>query len=1225
MKIVGALLAIELSCSTGIMAAEVKFQDKNVFSDYKKITEIAGLQCNGMAKQERLHTKVGTIEKSYDVLSLKGKGSSVSMSLSTDSPDKLTVVEIQEIHQRRKENFGYTVKVNGEDVYFRNYRELAEGPNHYFIAIPPKFFNGKKDFELCFESESGAEFSLAKLWVYPDFFATTARDENVFRKMGILVPLKQQQIAPSLSEAEQIEKVKELYSGYKDYEFYGFYYHSLLYAAQPLGQNKRRFKEILNLSAKTDTIAQISMNATGWGGAPQGPDGMGGYFSDLSYSQVALNPVTKRYSASWPNLWNNTMSPTFSSPVMQKVMRSKYNNLLSAGIDARDFLVAQGNPAPSPLIVREHGLDNIAFGDLSHYNQLAAKRDGIDLSKQDMKAKMWLFDNLSNIFKWMAEDMSKGVGRNPVFIDNGKVALPEEQFFESLYGHIFAGKVKPLNDYAYMGWQNGVQKDMWTCGEFAGYKMKYPMAIMYDYIRAQGRLVCANQERPVLKDESFIVFKNHYEAGFLFETLYSGGKGDEKLIRRFDNIANNSLMEHRTYEPVCLDLDFTKDHTLGNKNTIAEIENMQLRISPSYHNIPKLVVKDPSKPGHITYRLTNLGEKFESDLVMEMNGRISKGATITLYAGVDINQLKKIAVLTEKNLPAPPYWTFVQSSEYKLHLGPGAIGQKEYYLKMTFDSPSMFDRAFLIKYSIGMSWGRPVGQLTDFQFNAKQMRTLNLWMQDRFMAKNMLLKYSEVAGKDADYQHALALFNAGLYNSAHKYLVGRISLALPAKFSLKGHGQLGEYPVKITLKDKDAALVAELVEINKKGAKIQLKTLKAQNCQLEFSGLENEKYSLKKVGRWSYQLALDTEGKKAIDGNLQFNVHLEPDGVVQKTLPQQMQASLLHAAKNEWQVQTQDVAYTDYAMSIDIPVAPNAQIVRTAAVLRDAREEKKAPQKFDSLALTIKEGKVIKAVCKYGYDKGKIKRFTPPSLAKGPAVNGVVELENGNSYELGHNYTKADTAFLKESLSFYEVSKIAQAFYPGQEVEIHFNPYTFKGSLPRITKISSPYHVLFEADYLKNEGDDWKKHCVDTKGVEVLNYQPEPNYLQHRWQVNVMRQKEDFVPGYVTYKIQSDKALRECAIEFMARAFDDGSRTEFFFSTNNKSWQKITQFDNSWKSFIPLTFEKGWQYINITKFAKGLKSFYIKIVINNNGDDGRACLAKFRVVAQGAPYETKRQ
>jgi hypothetical protein len=46
------------------------------------------------------------------------------------------ILEIQEIHQRRPQAFGYTVSVNGQPVYFRTYEELGAGPNHYFVRIP---------------------------------------------------------------------------------------------------------------------------------------------------------------------------------------------------------------------------------------------------------------------------------------------------------------------------------------------------------------------------------------------------------------------------------------------------------------------------------------------------------------------------------------------------------------------------------------------------------------------------------------------------------------------------------------------------------------------------------------------------------------------------------------------------------------------------------------------------------------------------------------------------------------------------------------------------------------------------------------------------------------------------------------------------------------------------------------------------------------------------------
>ncbi len=76
-----------------------------------------------------------------------------------------------------------------------------------------------------------------------------------------------------------------------------------------MNRSDRQLKEMLSylltIVEKTDTELFLDYN-TWWGGTPDGPDGKGGYFTDVEYNQVIYDPPVKEIQPSVPNMWSNT-------------------------------------------------------------------------------------------------------------------------------------------------------------------------------------------------------------------------------------------------------------------------------------------------------------------------------------------------------------------------------------------------------------------------------------------------------------------------------------------------------------------------------------------------------------------------------------------------------------------------------------------------------------------------------------------------------------------------------------------------------------------------------------------------------------------------------------------------------------------------------------------------------------------------------------------------------
>ncbi len=1192
------------------------------FADVVHLGEAASvkahqLRTSGDVKSEELATTLGSLSSTYKVRTLRGKGTFVVFKLRRPQVNKSCLLEIQELHDRRPDAYGYTVLVNGKEVYFRTYQEMGAGPNHYFVNLPLDILGDDETIEVTLRSDGGAPFSLGRVWIYGDFFSGLAVEEGVYRTMGLNWPETQ-----DFSEAKWGMDFKSYGPiGFRDVG-------GVLFANSGFESSKQSIDRAIGNSRRSGLAVQISFSSTGWGGSPGGPDGKGGDFgTDVQYSQRLVNPVTGRGNPTWPNLWSNSPWPTMANSTMNAVGRTKFRRAASYLAERLAFLGISGELTGSPVIIREHGLDYWTFGDFNFDYIEAAKADGVILDPTDgfdNREKVWMFNNITNIFGWMDKDMVAAFGWNPVNVDKGKVVLPTEQLVENMYAHTMAGTIYPLNDPRWLGWQTGVQQYMHAAGEFNH------VPVWFDYIRAQGKLAHVNCERTVLKRKQDFQdeLSKNYEAGTQFLTLFQYEKGDEQLVQAADAMGENPCSPVLTHEPSCLSLDFKWANTPGTPEQIARIDNLQVRQTGCGHHTNKLSVIDTTKPGTITYRLTNVGEPFTSDLSLTLSGRISKGAAnrIEVAAGAGLGTMKPVKILTNADLPDSQNWSPHQTTSTTIDLGDGAKGCTEYFLRFTIHSGQAFDAAFLHAIKVGMTWGdRKSGQLEGPSFSKKQIRTLNLWVQDRAMAARLLEHYRDRGLEDAVWKKAKDLFDTGYYRSAHATLVGEISQLLPARYAVRGHGCLGRYPVEVTLDDPESRIVVDLLEARKDVYCWELKTEDEQRCTMTIGGLTpGHFYALHEDEGRHFRLAPapgDVAKPLVADANgaIAMELAVRPARKLIPDLPRQLSGRYVAGNHQSIRIMLHDLRLTDYNGTIDLPVAARVKVSRDPDRLSDGaghEGEGRWPQPNDRVDITFdNDGKVAEIKAFYGYDAGTIKSIKPATLDT-EACNGIIELENGRRYELDR-LVKADTVFLSADANNYELHALSAAFKPGRDIEVRYCPYGYKDRPLRMLSVKQPKEILLTADYTKSTGEEWKEQAVEVEGVNVKPRQPEPNYLRENWIACVLYPEQNFTTGYVTYKIERDKPFGDAAVEFVARAFEDSSRVGFLVSTDGKSWKHIGDFNNTWQSYIPLSFEddRNWQYLDITDAVAGKNSFYLKVELFNHADDLRYCLAKLRVAA----------
>lgn len=1178
------------------------------------------VKTSGDVRLETLETQMGGHLDSYKTARVEGKGASLSFELPAPSIGEDLLLEIREIHNRRPGVFGYTVLVDGREVYFRTYEEYGAGPNHFFVQIPGKSLTGSGVVRVELRSEGAAPFNIADIWAYHDFPNKVAWREKVYRPMALhgLKP-------PKDGKKPNFQSFSPL--GSLSIASYG--------SRHPESGRDSLIKS-LNADATAGEMSVWLVSGLAWGGKPNGPDGLGGYFSDPRYSLLGYDAKRGRFLPSWPGMWSNTAWPTLRDATMNAFLEKRFQRIMDGHTEAIDRLKAQGLE-PNLLIVREWGP---AIGEISNTAIKDACRDAINLDPSaglDEKARLWMHRDGVRLWKDFAASTRRTVERDSVIVNNGKVVLPETQLLDNLYSQPDFLTDWPMEDLRWNAGQPGMVPGLWSSGEM-GKGTEYRELAMYDYLRARGRLAMVNMERTILK-EDFSVLKDHYARGFQFMTLFNTYDGDEALVQAVDRCDKEPALPAVHREPSLLALDFPRHRQLGPEEAIVSKNNVTIEHAKIFrigeHGAPRLAVVDSAKPGEITYRIEN-PDTFTAPLNLHLEGRISSvaGNSIQILGGNSPNTLTKIKTLTSEDLPTPKRWTPHVTSVASVALGDAMLGKKECYLRFVLNSPSSSDAAFLLKIAVGSQWPRKSGYVSGNPLNRGDERVLNLWVQDRAMAANLLEEYAKAAGigsnptsRDAEiHQRAKDLIERGWYRTAYGLLAGEMSQILPARYVVRGGGTLGCRPVEVALPSEDDSVVVRLRAASPDKVSFSLKgDHPGQQVTMAFPGLDPaKKWTLEKTGVNSFEILPAKSSDSPLpleEGMVAANIALEHvPPAAKKTLPNRIAGRVLGWNKSRITIDMQDLELMDNNDSMAIPVSKTVAVSRKADQLADRKAET-TPEKLDLANLELNDkGEVVKVESIYGRDRGRIKEFHAPVLIGDLAVGGIT-LENGRRYEFNYDKshgTRFATVALNNLILNYELSHFAEALKPGTEVELSYTPSGQEDRPPRLFLVTQPTRVLLEEDYTETSDESWQKKALSVDGVDVIGHRPEPNYL-HNVVIRLMRPTKWFTPGSVVYQVKSDTPLGDTSLEFYARAFEDSSSVEFFTSPDGKNWTKVGRFDNTWQNNIPQSpNSKTWKFppqsVDLTSSVKGLKDFYLKISLTTGDADERFCFGGFRVL-----------
>jgi hypothetical protein len=1019
---------------------------------------------SGDVKCETIATELGTLRDKYAARTVSGSGSALTCTLKVDRYAKTPLIlEIEEIHIRRPQAFGYTVAVGGKVVYFRTYEEMGGGPNHYFVQCNGvTAHNGR--IKLTFRSVGDAPFSVAKVWAYSDFFAL-AKAEAVYQKMPICenpqvllgAPNYDPAKSPGVSAAAYDNQLwKTLKARFAPTPYLPGKLIFITYALNSEASSREMIDKEVARAAELDVNYQIVFSGGEWAAHPMGPDGLGGYFSDVNYSQIWYDKATKTYRTTWPDSAGAATWPTWNNPQLRKFLTHRLAQTAGYYVDRLAFMKAGGQSVPDPLVCQDWGLSYWVNGDCNDGLVGDAKKDGVTLTPEnglDHTEKMWMLHNLSRVPSRAGEAFRSTAGRDSVLLDRGVIRLPDQQTSDQFYFHTYYEPVYPLWDDRWALWQAGVGPHVWATGE----TLPQLPSQYYDYVMARGKLACVNLERSALPNMDYV--QTLYQRGFQVVTLSSTRPGDADLF-----IPQSAHLDEKPCDPPVhcernvFDVYFMRDEAFGPPGRVVDTQNVSLTLNLSYP-YDKLRAIEPNKPGHVTYRLTNNGRPFGSGVKLTVTGTLTQGdGYFEVAVGNDPTNLHIIRTVNARDLVTTNYYPW--KSTATVDLGDSVRGLNAFYMRIIIHAAHTVINATIEKVQVSLPWDMTSGHVGGEPFTVKQMRTLHLWIQDRAVCERLQADYRQLAGEDAIYRRSAALASQGRYRSAYRVLAGEISLLLPARFAVRGHGKLGRYPLNIELAGDDNVALVDLRKAGPNEFEFALKTERKQSCRLQIDRLPNgRRYAVHDLGANHYRITpaeANVPGLKVADGRLAMNFTIVPVDDLAHRLPQHLSGVYLDGTAEGMWIDVQDPG-----LWMDNPIfAPISKSVKLTRFQQgvDGSAIHEWPHKFDKLDMVLDNAGVAQDVTAlYGKDSGRIKAFYPPRL-KGDTSNGVIELDNGHRYEFSNMwfFTELQVPHLASFIRMNRSDGLVNALTPGSHVDLTFCPYTYAGRLPRVILLTMP-------------------------------------------------------------------------------------------------------------------------------------------------------------------------
>ncbi|MFD0711686.1 S-layer homology domain-containing protein [Paenibacillus sp. GCM10027626] len=1177
----------------------------------------------GSSGSDAIDTKVGELTNTYPVRYMEGKQAEISFELDNPVPGQALTLELEEIHTRADEILAYSILVNGQEVYFRTYEEASEGPNHYFVEVAASIAGSHGKISVTLRNYSETRVNFSRLWAYRDFSQLLA-SEDVGRKMtvGLFQPaLKWDDYAADL---QLVRQIKNEYAGMQMYKpGLGF---DILYMHWNEEELHRRLDYLMNLSRDADLPIHLSINSW-WGGTPSGPDGKGGQWTDIPYNQIVYDPLNADGRGNWklstPNLWSNTPWLSMNNEHYNQVRANKVKGIAQYISERTAEMTAGGDHIPAVVIFTENeplywpyyafNASPEAGGDFSPETIAAAARDGVVLNPEDglsSEEKLWMFNNLTTYISTVSRAIAKGYGYNAIVVNEGEIVYPDSQLVENAYTHMFPTPNYPNWDEKRAGWETHMVNDIRYGAEWAGdLDRRY-----LDYIVARGKYADVNAERSSIYNMNTL--KQAYMYGADHVTLYNYQAGDRQLIDAVDG-QHNAVVAVPAYDQSLMAYNFKAGDSLARNEILVDASGVRRDVLTEKY--VATADNGTASGGHLTFKIDNGGAALASGLKVRVEGRalseLNADNRVEVWAGADEGSLTLATTLKNFSLEDVDVSDFINRNADVA------------YVQLKLFSPglpeSLYSWTSVWGFKAYVPWDKASGQSDGSAYTIDQMRERNLWVSYRADVERLLDIYQSKSGEDAAYASIRRLYQAAQYRTAYDQLTKELSQTLPAKYTVKGGGKLGKYPIELELADSGKIVDVVLYEAGDR-VRLQLSAKENLEAAVTLSGLASgEYYKAVRGSDGVYTLSRTTAGDplsvKAAGGKAGFD--LTGDVASVKLYPNSFEAAYVSknkdnnkpAPKGYLYLQSQDPAIGEYVNFVQVKLADDAIIARGADGAGDAEMEEVPLEMLNDgelLRITMNDNnEAVRIYAYYGQIYGTITDIQPISI-RGELRNAAIEIDGQHRFEIG-----ADAVFETPKATGGNILTADTddlGFELGDKVTVTYSPYTYEGSPVRVLKITEVYDTLISESFETEDGD-WKSRAFTADNIRIVP-------LDANYSVKVARPDNITQPGVLVWKLASGTPFTDLAIEYSGRAImgnPDAQSVKWYVSVDQEQWTEVGRI------------EPGGDENNFTLIRSiplhdeiaNLTTLYVKCEIRTTQNDTWASLNDVKIKKKAAARE----
>lgn len=488
-----------------------------------------------------VETSAGDLDADYDVFVLAG-GSSVSFTLpAAISTATNLAMELQEIHLREDDDLTYKVLLNDTEVDTRSITPTSEGPAHWWVTFSKEALHTESDNVVTISNTGTQALRLSKLWFYENLNALMV-EEDVYQPLEVVL------FSPSLTysnyetDKQKLESIKSQFSGYNMYTI-GFAF-DIYYMRLEEAVLLRRLDYLIRLCADVDVPVKLDLNSW-WSGTPDGMDGQGGYWNDITGQQIIYDPDNVNGRGVWqlttPNSWSNTPWLSLNNTALNEIRAEKLERL-TAYIAAKeaeyqaDVTIFLENEPIYWAYQHYNPTSEEGRADLSYLVIQAAAKDGVTLDPTDglsAEEQLWLFKNLNDYIVNEGEAVSAGAGTTTVSVNGGTTALQTEPLSEKLYSHIYGFSIcgsETVDGEFYPFWEWHLTDTLRFGLEEASTSYIEEAAV---YAPARGTWADVNIERSAISNVA--VLKTVYQYGADYAIIFNYQASDYTQIQKADS------------------------------------------------------------------------------------------------------------------------------------------------------------------------------------------------------------------------------------------------------------------------------------------------------------------------------------------------------------------------------------------------------------------------------------------------------------------------------------------------------------------------------------------------------------------------------------------------------------------------------------------------------------------------------------------------------------------